>query len=170
MKEWKSTEWKEKLKRKPVRYWIRDEIEEIIKEENIDRNRFYEFSKSDYSNIINRFYYTFANYEQYPNVELSYCWLHFRENLKKTNVVRECDYNEWADFLQRLQSLIPQTVDEKSYMILSEGWVYEGYADEIFCVLKETDGLLEDFYIVSIKFDWFIAYCTDGECSVMYWK
>ena len=29
-----------KIEEKPVRYWIRDEIEEIIKEENIDRNRF----------------------------------------------------------------------------------------------------------------------------------
>ena len=81
MNEWKNTEWQDKLKRKPVRYWIRDEIEEIIKEENIDRNRFYEFSKFDYTNIIKRFYYAFANYEQYPKIELSYCWLHFRENL-----------------------------------------------------------------------------------------
>ncbi|MCH5349670.1 MAG: hypothetical protein J1E40_10135 [Oscillospiraceae bacterium] len=63
MKEWKSTEWQDKLKRKPVRYWIRD---------------------------------------------------------------------EWTDFLQKLQSLIPQTTD--------------------------------------VKFDWVIAYCTDGECAVMYWK
>ena len=66
MNEWKSTEWQEKLKRKPVRY------------------------------IINRFYYVFADYEQYPKVELSYCWRHFRENLKKTNVIRESDYNDSA--------------------------------------------------------------------------
>lgn len=78
--------------------------------------------------------------------------------------------DEWTDFLQKLQSLISQTTDVKFYMILSEGLVYEGYVDEIFCILKETDGLLEDFYIVSIKFDWVIAYCTDGECAVMYWK
>ena len=55
-------------------------------------------------------------------------------------------------------------------MILSEEWVYEGYADEIFKVLSETDGLLEDFYIASKKFDWFISYFFDGECAVVYYK
>ena len=30
------------MKTKSVRYWIRDEIEDIIKENNINRNRFYE--------------------------------------------------------------------------------------------------------------------------------
>ena len=40
-----NAEWQNRLK-KPVRYWIRDEIEEIIKEQNINRNRFYEYSKT----------------------------------------------------------------------------------------------------------------------------
>lgn len=44
----------------------------------------------------------------------------------------------------------------------------EVYIDEIIRVLGETDGLLEDFYIVSREFDWVISYCTDGECAVMY--
>lgn len=35
MSDWKNTEWQEKLKNKPFKYWIRDEIEEIVKEENI---------------------------------------------------------------------------------------------------------------------------------------
>lgn len=68
MSEWKNTEWQEKLKNKSVRYWICDEIEEIIKEESIDRNRIYEFSKTDYKSIINGFYYAFAEYEKYPIV------------------------------------------------------------------------------------------------------
>ena len=61
--EWKSTEWQDKAKNKPVRYWIRDEIEEIIKEENIDRKRFYETSKCKYHSISNKFYYSFFDYE-----------------------------------------------------------------------------------------------------------
>ena len=48
MSDWKSTEWQEKLKNKPLKYWIRDEIEEIIKEENIDRKQFGEYSKFKY--------------------------------------------------------------------------------------------------------------------------
>ena len=53
-------------------------------------------------------------------------------------------------------------------MILSQGWVYEGYIKEILDVLGETDGLLEDFYIVSPEFDWMIAYCDDGESAALY--
>ena len=53
-------------------------------------------------------------------------------------------------------------------MILSQGWVYEGYIKEILAVLGEMDGLLEDFYIVSPVVDWMIAYCDDGECAALY--
>lgn len=79
------------------------------------------------------------------------------------------DY-KWTDFLRKVQSMMPQTTDEKFYMIVSQGWVYEGYIDEIIRVLNETDGLLEDFYIVSKKFDWNITYCNDGGCAIMYYK
>lgn len=41
-------EWRKQLKTKPLRYWSRIEIEEIIKEKNIDRTRFYEYSKNKY--------------------------------------------------------------------------------------------------------------------------
>ena len=36
--------WRELLKDKPVKYWIRTEIEEIIKDKSVDRERFYEYS------------------------------------------------------------------------------------------------------------------------------
>ena len=78
--DWKSTEWRDKAFRKPFRYWIRDEIEEIIKEENIDRKRFYEASKNNYQSIINKFYYSFIDYEdkrKHDFTELSYLWLIF---------------------------------------------------------------------------------------------
>ena len=39
----KMENWRELLKYKPVKYWIRTEIEEIIKEKSIDRKRFYEY-------------------------------------------------------------------------------------------------------------------------------
>ena len=58
--------------------------------------------------------------------------------------------------------------DTKLYMILSQGWVYEGYLKEILDVLGETDVLLEDFYIVSPVFDWMVAYCEDGESAALY--
>ena len=40
----KMENWRELLKDKPVKYWIRTEIEKIIKDKSVDRERFYEYS------------------------------------------------------------------------------------------------------------------------------
>ena len=53
------------------------------------------------------------------------------------------------------------------YHILSQEWVYEGCVDEIFVVLNEITGPLEDFYIVSRSFEWVISYCDDGDTAVL---
>ena len=125
MSDWKSTEWQEKLKNKPLKYWIRDEIEEIMKEENIDRKRFGEYSKFKYEDVIKRFYYTYMDYEKYPQIELAYCWLHFRDSIQKEdNIYVDGD---WKQFLHRVGALIEGKEDTKLYMILSQGWVYEGF-------------------------------------------
>ena len=47
--------------------------------------------------------------------------------------------------------------DQKLFLILSDGWVYEGYVDEIFKVLNKIDSHIE-FFILSKKFDWFIVH------------
>lgn len=166
MSEWKNIEWQSNLKNKPFKYWIRDEIEEIIREEHIDGSRFGEFSKLKYEKIIKRFHYTFTDYEKYPKSELMYCWLHLRTSLNKGNNIYVG--GDWKQFLQQVKALIEQNEDRKLYMILSQGWVYEGFVKEIFDVLGETDGLLEDFYIVSPDFDWMISYCDDGESAALY--
>ncbi len=166
MDNWENTEWQSKLRNKPVRYWIRDEIEEIIKEKNINRDRFYEYSKTSYKRITDRFLHTFVDCHNVSNISLSYCRLHFKKELKMLHKINN-DF-VWTDFLNKLKELTPIMNNDKAYMILSEGWVYEGYIDEIFAVLNETDALLEDFYIVSRKFDWFISYCDDGQCAVVF--
>lgn len=160
------------FKTKSVRERIREEIETIVKENDIDRKRFYEYSKFAYSDVLKRFYYSFADYEAYPydpRNGLYYCWLHFRKELKITASIR-CFNFEWSANLQKLKHLMPDVKDKKLYLILSENWVYEGYIDEIISVLNETDMLLEDFYIVSQKYDWFVSYCDDGDCAVIYRK
>lgn len=92
--------------------------------------------------------------------------LYFRESLQKgDNIYVDGD---WKRFLHRIGELIEEKEDTKLYMILSQGWVYEGYIKEILDVLGETDGLLEDFYIVSPELDWMIAYCDDGESAALY--
>ena len=47
----KMENWRELLKDKSVKYWIRAEIEEIIKEKSVDRERFCEYSKTNYQKI-----------------------------------------------------------------------------------------------------------------------
>jgi len=161
-------QWREHLKDKPVRYWIRIEIEEIVKEKSIDRNLFYEYSKTQYQKVINRFYYAFVDYKKYPKVELSYCWLHFRQELKEIDCIHETI--GWTCMLAKIKERLSYDWNKKVYLILSDGWVYKGYIDSIIAVLNEVDGLLEDFYIVTPQFDKFAAYCDDGQCLVFYEK
>ena len=160
--EWKSTVWQEKLKNKPVRYWIRDEIEEIIKEESIDRKRFYEASKFQYADIIDKFCCSFFDRKRNPDrTDLSYLWLNFKKQLNHSEPVMFTE--SWSAYINNIVSLIPDyNENELYYLVLSQGWVYEGYACDIITVLNETDGLLEDFYIVSKKYEWCICHCDDG--------
>ncbi len=168
------------LKRKSCRYLIRAEIEEIVKEKSIDRSTFYEYPKVGYRKIKNKFYYSFVDYEvkaeadataviksEAPS-ELDYCWLNFRDNLKKTASVSE-DIG-WVCMLGRIKDRLVYDWDDKIYLILSQGWVYEGYIDSIIEVLSETDGLLDDFYVVSRGFDRFAAYSDDTGCLTFYEK
>lgn len=160
--------WRETLKYKPVKYWIRTEIEEIVKEKSIDRNLFYEYSKTKYQKVINKFYYTFVDYEKYQEINLNYCWLNFRKELNKIDLIS--DNIGWKCMLAKIKELLCYDWNKKVYLILSEGWVYEGYIDSIINVLNEVDGLLDDFYIVTPQFDKFAAYCDDGGCLVFYEK
>ena len=159
-------EWEEK-KKKPVRFWSRIEIEDIIKEHGVDRSRFYEYSKTDYQRVLNKFYYSFADYEKYPTVHFNYPWLNLRSNLKK--VFFQYD-NDWLGLLDNIKQCFIDRNIQKLFLILSDGWVYEGYIDEIITVLSEIDGVIEDLYIVTPKFDSFAVYCSDGECAIIYEK
>ena len=111
--------WRELLKDKPVKYWIRAEIEEIIKEKSVDRERFYEYSKTNYQKIINRFYYAFVDYKKYSKVELSYCWLHFRQELKEIDCVSETI--GWEGMLAKIKERLSYDWNKKVYLILSDG-------------------------------------------------
>lgn len=168
--DWKDPYWQEKTYGKPMRFWIRDEIEEIIKEENIDRSRFYEYSKIKYYDIIKKFYYTFCDYRNFviDKIRLEYHNLHIRKNLENHIIAGFFQSDGWEDYLNKIRSEI--VTDSKLFLILSERWVYEGYPDEIITVLSETDGWLQDFYIVSPKFEWFIVHDYIEDCAEIYRK
>jgi len=157
--------WREELKEKPVRYWSRIEIEEIIKKKNIERTRFYEYSKKKYSQVIKRFYYAFANGKKYPKIQLRYNWLHFKEELE--TLYYERNAGDWEALLNKIKEYLPYDWNHKLFLILSDGWVYEGYIEEIISVLADIDGIIEDFYIVTPEYDKLAAYCGDGDCIVV---
>ncbi|MCM1313799.1 MAG: hypothetical protein NC040_01455 [Muribaculaceae bacterium] len=149
------------------RYRVRNEIENTIKEENIDRSKFHEVSKLSYENIIRKFYYTFFEYDKNiryfepEKIDLSYAWLNFRKNLKTSDTIR-LHYDDTD--INSIKSLIPDYSDNKKYFgIVADGWVYEGEISEILMAFSEIY-FVTDFYIMSKKFDWVVVNCEDGEC------
>ena len=161
--------WREGLKKQPTRYWSRIEIEAIVKELNIDRNRFYEYSKTNYQKVINRFYYSFLEHKNNSQPSLNYCWLNFRKELKKTCSIPES--MGWVNMLISIKENFDYDWSKKLFLILQDGWVYEGYIEEMISILSEIDGLAGgDFYIVTPQYDKFVAYCDDGNCLVFYEK
>lgn len=149
--------WCEELK-----YRIRDEIENTIKQKNIDRKRFYEVSKFEYEKIRRRFYYSFFEHEKYDTEvdlnNLDYLWLYFHKRLKKSST--RYDVDEYIDNIPNL--IHNDEKNKKFYLILQHGWVYEGYIPEIISVLNES-ATFYDFYIVSKKFNYLIVYSVDGD-------
>ncbi|MBO4524592.1 MAG: hypothetical protein J5723_07935 [Ruminococcus sp.] len=147
---------------------IRLQIENIIKVCGIDRTRFYEYSKIGYSDVITRFLYTFTDFKKdvkNDSICLDYCFLRFRKEWKKLDISFD-----WADIICKTREYISEKTDGKVFLILSQGWVYEGFIDEIMTILGETDYHLNDFYIVSPKYEWLAAYCDDGDAMVIFEK
>lgn len=154
---------------KAIRYLSRDEIENIIKEKNIDRTRFHEYSKFEYDKVIHKFYYSFCDYSNCKEISsLSYVWLKFRQNLIKTASISASI--GWNNMLNTIKEKLEYNWNKRLYLILDDGWVYEGFIDEIIIVLREISLNIEDFYIVSLDFDSMAAYCGDGDCLVFYRK
>lgn len=157
------------------RYEVRDEAEQSIKDLNIDRANFHEVGKLDYERVIKQFYYTFIDYEHYPDIHLHYLWLHFREDLKYSGYIRYLgngtDTGSWGRFIYGIDDIIPkENRPDEFYYINDSGWVYEGKLPEIMRVLEDCSGLVEDFYILPKreKFDWVLFYCGDGDCMGLY--
>ena len=154
---------------KGFRSLLRDDIEEIIKEKCIDRNNFHEFSKINYVEILKKFYFSFSDIKNFPvNFEpLEIHRMHFRSDLTKECI--DCYFRtyDWCEYMNTIKSAIPDD-EKKLFLILSDRWVYEGESNEMFSVLNEMERIITDFYIVSSKFNWFIAvsYITDN--AVMY--
>ena len=90
---------------------------------------FYEYSKNKYQQVINRFYYSFVehkntNHKERSQVGLSYLWLNFRKELNK--IYQEYASSDWDASLSKIKELLEYDWNKKLFLILSDGWVYEG--------------------------------------------
>lgn len=150
---------------------LRDEIEENVKALGLDRTRFYEYSKQRYEDILKQFYQTFFDlprrqlqYEFYP-------WRNIRKKWKRRDAVGWLQHDgDWMSYLMNIRAILPCADDKKLLLITSDDFVYEGYPQEVFAVLGEATGLLQDFYLVSPKFEWLVVYSDDADCATLYEK
>ncbi|MBR3418869.1 MAG: hypothetical protein IKG82_09305 [Oscillospiraceae bacterium] len=148
--------------------FYRDDIEEIIKEKQIDRKRFHEFSKINYVDILQKFFFSFSNIKNFPANprSLAINRMHFQSELKEETIDCILRTGNWYEYMSTIKSAIPDN-ETKLFLILYDGWVYEGEINEMFSVLNEMY-YLGDFYIVSSKFNWFISVSHIEENAVMY--
>ena len=58
--------------------------------------------------------------------------------------------------------------DTKCFLLLDDGWLYEGYIDEIIEVLREIDGFIDAFYIFTNRYDVLFSYSGDSRGYVLY--
>ncbi|MBE6867782.1 MAG: hypothetical protein E7494_03365 [Ruminococcus albus] len=146
---------------------LRDEIEEAIKAKNIDRGKIHEYSKQGYGDIISKFYFTFADIKNYPvgRQTLEEYNMHFREELYQEYIACSLNYESHAGYIQAIKAGIPD--EDKLFLILSDGWVYEGEKDAMFDVLEEVYDI-RDFYIISPKFSWFTAVSKIEDSACLY--
>ncbi len=157
---------KTEIAEKPIRYRIRDQIEDVIKERGIDRARFREYSKLKYRSVIRGFNSRFCVGGSSPSGRsLSFRALRFAPGLERRHI--DCFFRtrDWPRYLDAIKSAVPQD-EPRLFLLLEEGWVYEGYADELFAVLCECGGCLSDFYILSPKFRWVIAVSSIDDNAV----
>lgn len=161
-------DWRDRVNKK-LRFWVRDDIEEIIKDKDIDRTHFHEFSEKYIEKTIRKFYSTFLDIKNYSAlvISLSYNSMHYRTNLKHECI--DCFFRtgDWCEYMKTIKDAVPNK-EQKLFLILCDGLVYEGEIDEMFTILNES-ACIQEFYIVSSKFDWFIV-VSDVEDSAFIYK
>lgn len=144
--------------------YIRNEIEKVIKEKNLDRSRCFEFSKLKYSTVIKKIEDTFVLHG--GNIHWSNMGHGF--NPKFPCICKNIEKD--ILWFTKLPYILPSHV--QSVFVLFEDskncevkyYLYEMHIPELICVLLEVNGL-NDFYIVSKKFDFLISECHEDIVS-----
>lgn len=156
---------------KPLRCKMRDEIENIVKEKNIDRQTFHEAAKNLYEKVQRKVYYTFCDYQKYPAVQIvPYLWTRFRTDLNSSELIIT-NWDDWDDYIGKIDTLLPDKTNPLTfyYLIVDGGWVYEGTLAAIKTVLHDYPCYMEDFYLFPKDFGWIIMHCDDGASMCRLW-
>lgn len=143
---------------------IRSEVERVIKEYQMDRLRCFECSKNTYAAIIKKIEQTFVLHGG------SIHWSNMGHGFRPELVCRTQNVSEDKMWVTKLPKIIPES--EKLVYVLFEGaktfqpkyWVYEMGIPELICIIGEVY-CLDDFYIVSKKFNWLISECHEEVVS-----
>ncbi len=144
--------------------FIRNEIERVIKENCIERSRCFECSKIMYSSIIKKIEQTFVLHGGDIH------WSNMGHGFNPKLQCKTRDISKDRMWVARLPQILPEREkfvyalfeDRKNYQ--PKYWVYEMGIPELICIIAEVYGL-NDFYIVSKKFEWLISECHEDVVS-----
>lgn len=141
----------------------RNEVERVIKEKQINRSNCFECSKISYRSIIEKTERVFVR----NGGDIHWA------NMGRWNPELECGTVDISDdrmWVKKLPLIIPDS-KKPVYVLLEDClnfepkyWVYEMRIPELICIIGEACGL-DDFYIVSKKFDWIISECHEDIVS-----
>ncbi|HIZ55297.1 MAG TPA: hypothetical protein H9671_03715 [Firmicutes bacterium] len=145
--------------------YIRNEIERVIKENHLNRSNCFECSKNTYTIIIKKIEQAFVLHG--GNIH----WSNMGRFDPKWGYKTK-DISADRMWITKLPSIIPKA--EKFVYVLFEDcknfepkyWVYEMCIPELIFIVSEIYGL-NDFYIVSKKFDWLISECHEDVVSFL---
>lgn len=138
------------------RHTVRDEIENVIKEYNMDRSRISEVSKLKYQGIISMVEKKFV--KNCGDIHWVNTTGRYNDNLPCRYVYIGDDYL----WVEHLEEIIPDG-ETKVYALFEDTlnwqpkyWVYEMCIPELIKIILEAEGL-SDFYIISKKYLWLIS-------------
>lgn len=135
--------------------YIRDDIEHVIKELNMDRSRIFEVSKIKYADIIRRIEHTFVL--DYGNIH----WSNMGNGFQQQISCHYVDIHNYPLWYHHLSDIVPHSEapvyvlfeDTKNYE--PKYWLYEMWITEFIMLVDELNP--DDFYLVSKKYDWLIS-------------
>ena len=117
----------------------RNEIEAIIKNHGISRNRFFEVDKFSYKSVLNRIISKFINIEESKGFDFNLHRGYLRYNPKLRCTVLYSAQEDWWQWFRLLPNLL-NNLESSVYIVFvgsDYSWIYEGFLQELIQILYE---------------------------------